>query len=86
MTGRQMEGDNRQLRKKAREARKQGRLPSEMGATTGASKQRLHLRDSEDPGEKIFAIRQGKQKVIRENTPEPRPGSRARRHSRSRTP
>jgi hypothetical protein len=76
MVRKQMEGDNRQLRRKARQARKRGRLPSEVGATTGASKQRLHMRDDEDHEEKIEAIRQGKQKVIRENTPEARPRSR----------
>ena len=37
---RQMEGDNAQRRKAAREARQEGKLPSEVGATLGASKQR----------------------------------------------
>jgi len=75
MPGREMEGDNRHRRVKAREARKAGRRASEEGATLGASKQRKHLTD--EPHEvKLRAIREGKQRVIRENTPEPRPGSR----------
>ena len=76
MGGKQMEGDNRQLRARAREARQEGRRPSEVAATTGSSKQRHHLRDDEEHVEKIETIRAGKQKVISENTPEPRPRSR----------
>lgn len=76
MSGKQMEGDNRALRRKAREARRHGRLPSERKATTGASKQRHHLPRDEDHVEKIDTIREGKQEVIRENTPEVRPRSR----------
>ncbi|HEX7120702.1 MAG TPA: hypothetical protein VF212_18055 [Longimicrobiales bacterium] len=76
MAGKQMEGDNRQRRGKARRARGRGRLPSEEGVTTGASKQRHHLRDDVDHVEKIETIREGKQAVIRENTPEVRPRSR----------
>lgn len=90
MPGRQMEGDNRQRRKKAREARKQGKLPSDVGATLGASKQRHHV--SFDPhvpyGEKheheIATMREGKQKVIREKTPKPRPRSRRPEHPMTR--
>jgi hypothetical protein len=73
MSGKQMEGDNSQRRKKAREARDQGRQASEEGATLGASKQRQNVSDT-DHRDRIETIRQGKQKVIRENTPEPRPG------------
>ena len=36
---RNMEGDNEQRRAAAREAREQGKKPSEVGATLGASKQ-----------------------------------------------
>lgn len=74
MGGKQMEGDNRQRRKKAKEAREQGKAPSESGATTGASQQRQHVGEDEGHREKIETIREGKQDVIRENTPEPRPG------------
>lgn len=76
MGGRQMEGDNRQRRVKGREAHERGRKPSEEGVTTGASKQRNHLRRDEDYQDKIESIRQGKQEAIRENTPKLRPGSR----------
>lgn len=76
MGGKQMEGDNRQRRKRARAARRRGRLPSDEAVTTGASKQRHHLRDDEEHVEKIRTIREGKLKVIRENTPEVRPRSR----------
>ncbi|HWV56175.1 MAG TPA: hypothetical protein VNZ57_01770 [Longimicrobiales bacterium] len=75
MPGREMEGDNRYRRVRARKARKTGKRASEIGATLGASKQRKHL--SEEPhAVKVRTIREGKQKVIRENSPEPRPGSR----------
>jgi hypothetical protein len=39
MGGKQMEGDNRERRKMAKEAREQGQKPSEVAATLGASKQ-----------------------------------------------
>lgn len=74
MSGKQMEGDNRQRREKAKEARERGNAPSEEGATTGGSKQRQHVGEKEGHREKIETIREGKQDVIRENTPEPRPG------------
>jgi hypothetical protein len=74
--GKQMEGDNRQRRNKARAARERGNLPSEEGVTTGGSQQRHSMHKDEDHADKLDAIRRGKQKVIRENTPEPRPGSR----------
>jgi hypothetical protein len=40
MGGKQMEGDNRERREAAREAREHGKRPSEERATLGASKQR----------------------------------------------
>jgi hypothetical protein len=73
MSGKQMEGDNRQRRRKAKEARERGRSASEEGVTSGGSQQRLK-QDPDDHREKIEGIRRGKQKVIRENTPEPKPG------------
>ena len=39
MVRKKMEGDENQKRQAAREARAEGKRPSEMGATTGASKQ-----------------------------------------------
>lgn len=74
MGGKQMEGDNRERRKKAKEARDRGNAPSEEGATTSASQQRRNVDEKADHRERIDTIRQGKKKVIRENTPEPRPG------------
>ncbi|HSH46369.1 MAG TPA: hypothetical protein VK966_11050, partial [Longimicrobiales bacterium] len=72
--GKQMEGDNRQRRKKAREARERGNTPGEENVTTGASKQRERMKHDAGHREKIESIRQGKQEVISQNTPEPRPG------------
>ncbi len=40
MGGKQMEGDNAERRKLAKDARDAGKKPSEVGATLGASKQR----------------------------------------------
>jgi hypothetical protein len=74
MSGKQMEGDNRERRKKAKEARDEGKLPSEEAATAGSSKQREHVSDDVDHREKIETIRKGKQDVIAQNTPEPKPG------------
>jgi hypothetical protein len=74
MSGKQMEGDNRERRKKAREARESDRLPSEEAATTGSSKQREHVQEDIDHRERIETIRKGKQDVIQQNTPEPKPG------------
>lgn len=73
MGGKQMEGDNRERRKKAKEARDEGKTPSEEHVTTGGSKQREHVGEA-GHREKIEKIREGKHDVIRENTPEPRPG------------
>ena len=74
MSGKQMEGSEEQKRKNARESRKKGSTPSAEGVTSGASKQRHHKGRDEDHREKVESIRRGKQDVIRENTPEPRPG------------
>ncbi len=72
----QMEGDNRERRKKAREAREEGKRPSEEQVTHGSSKQRQHLPEDETHTEKVETIRKGKQPMISENTPEVRPRSR----------
>jgi hypothetical protein len=56
----QMEGNNLQRRKKAREARARGKLPSALQLTTGASKQREHVERDEDHDKKVAARRQGK--------------------------
>src|SRR6266516_4395847 len=59
--GKQMEGDNRQRRRRVRLARKLGKRPSELQATTGASKQREHEERDEDHETKLMRRRQGKQ-------------------------
>ncbi|TQS43478.1 DUF2267 domain-containing protein [Cryptosporangium phraense] len=46
----EMEGDNRKRRALAREAREEGRSPSESGATLGSSKQREHIRTGRRDG------------------------------------
>lgn len=74
MGGKKMEGNAEQKRQKARDARERGNDPSEEGVTTGASKQRRQLGTDEEHVEKLDSIRRGKQDVIGENTPEPRPG------------
>lgn len=74
MAGKQMEGNEEQRRKKAREARDEGKSASEAHGTTGGSQQRHHEEQDAGHREKIERIREGKQEVIRENTPEPRPG------------
>lgn len=76
MGGKQMEGDNRERRKQAKEAREAGKKPSEIGATLGASKQRTEAEEGMTHQEKLDLKRQGKHDVIRENTPEAEPGNR----------
>lgn len=72
----QMEGDNRQRRAAAREAREHGVSPSEVGATTGASKQQAKADANATHQERIDQKREGKHDVISQNTPQARPGSR----------
>jgi hypothetical protein len=72
----QMEGDNKERRKLAKEARDRGKLPSEIGGTLGASKQRAEASDGASHQNKIDLKRQGKQGTLTENSPEARPGNR----------
>jgi hypothetical protein len=78
MAGKKREGNEEQRRQKAREAKRAGQLPSEQGATQGASKQRKHLPHDEDHVEKLQSTRQRKQPVVGHDvsTPGPRPRSR----------
>jgi hypothetical protein len=76
MAGKQMEGDNKQRRAAAKKAREEGKRASEIGASTGSSKQRAEADTSMSHQEKLDLQREGKHDVIRENTPEARPGSR----------
>ena len=74
MGGKQMEGDNKERRKKAKQARDRGESPSEANATTGSSKQREQVERKEGHADRVENIRKGKHDVIEQNTPEPRPG------------
>lgn len=78
MVRKQMEGDNEERRNRAREARREGKAPSEVGRTLGASKQRTEAKGNMTHQEKIDLKREGKQDIIRQNTPEARPGNRDR--------
>jgi hypothetical protein len=69
-----MEGDNRQRRARAAEAREHGTTPSEAGVTTGASKQIRHLPNSADHEDKLSGPGRGKQQPERAAS-EPRPHS-----------
>jgi hypothetical protein len=73
---REMEGDNEQRRAKARDAREQGKRPSEVGVTLGASKQLKSAKASASHQEKIDL--QGEGKPGPETSGKPRPGNRAR--------
>jgi hypothetical protein len=74
--GKQMEGDNKERRNKAKQARQEGKSPSEVGATLGASKQRNEADNNMTHQQKLDLKREGKHDVIRENTPEAKPGNR----------
>ena len=74
--GKQMEGGNKQRRRAAKRAKAAGKKPSEIGATQGASKQRTKAKSKLTHQKKVDLQREGKHKVITENTPEARPGSR----------
>jgi hypothetical protein len=62
MSGKEMEGDNKQRRQRAREARGQGVSPSEAQVTTGASKSREHLPHGAQTQERQQASERGKQR------------------------
>jgi hypothetical protein len=72
----QMEGDNRERRKMANDAREQGKKPSEMGATTGASKQRQKAAGGSTHQERLDLKREGKNPSVRQRPPEANPGGR----------
>lgn len=76
---RNMEGNADQKRKAAREAKAEGKRPSEMGATTGASKQRKEAPANATHQEKMDLKHQGKLPGRQEEDNErARPGSRDR--------
>jgi len=78
MAGKKMEGNEAQRRLAAREARREGRDPSEMGATTGGSQQRKEAAREDTHQERLDLKRQGKQDILEDEGrgPEARPGSR----------
>ena len=71
---RNMEGDNEQRRRAAREARNKGKRPSEAGATLGASKQRKEVRANGSHEERLSTKGQGKRGAG--TSGKPRPGNR----------
>jgi hypothetical protein len=71
---RNMEGDNEQRRNAARQARKEGKRPSEVGATLGASKQRKESKRSASHQEHLDTKREGKRGAG--TSGKPRPGNR----------
>ena len=75
---RNMEGNEEQKRKAAREAKEQGKLPSEMSATTGASKQRKEAKPDASHQERLEQTHEGKQ--------QPPPGDQARPGNRDEDP
>lgn len=77
----EMEGDNRQRRAAAREAREAGRQPSEEGVTLGASKQHASAPETMSHQQRIDLMRRAKQTLSRQNTSSARPGSRDPRES-----
>ena len=70
----QMEGDNRQRRKAANQAKDEGLSPSEAGVTTGASKQQRHLKNDSSHQERAENPDRGKL-AGGEHDPGRRPGS-----------
>lgn len=71
---RKMEGDENQRRKAAREARREGKAPSEVGATLGASKQMKQAKNDASHQEKMDT--RGKGKRTPGTSGKPRPGNR----------
>jgi hypothetical protein len=57
---RNLEGDNEQRRDAARDAREQGKRPSEVGATLGASQQRKEAPNDATHQEKMDLKHEGK--------------------------
>jgi hypothetical protein len=70
----QMEGDNKQRRQAAKDARDEGRSPSEAGVTTGASKQQRHVDSGAAHDERTKHLGEGKQSSTRRE-PDLRPES-----------
>ena len=71
---RKMEGDENQRRRAAREAHAEGKLPSEVGATLGASKQLKQAKKGASHQEKLETRKAGKPGPG--TSGKPRPGNR----------
>jgi hypothetical protein len=71
---RNMEGDNRQRRRLAKEAREQGKRPSEVGSTLGGSKQRKEAKRNASHQERLEQRHEGKRGPG--TSGKPRPGNR----------
>jgi len=71
------EGSEEQRRAKARDARAEGKRPSEMGASTGASKQTKRAKSDATHQERMELRNEGKEaKSQKSGTSKPRPGNR----------
>jgi hypothetical protein len=70
----QTEGDNRQRRAAAKQARSEGRAPSAAGVTTGASKQRHHVAAG-DHEDRTRNVRDTKLPSVGQGVPKRKPGS-----------
>ena len=70
-----MEGDENQRRKASREAHAQGKLPSAVGKTLGASKQRNEASATAPHGDKLLQRSEGKRGAG--TSGKPRPGNRS---------
>ncbi|HEV7993702.1 MAG TPA: hypothetical protein VGP25_17885 [Gemmatimonadaceae bacterium] len=71
------EGSEEQRRAKAREARAEGKRPSEMSATTGASKQTKRATPGMSHQERMDQRNEGKEaKSQKSGSSKPRPGNR----------
>jgi len=71
---RKMEGDETQRRQAARDARAEGKRPSEVGATLGASKQRKEAKNNASHTERLQQSAEGKRGPG--TSGKPRPGNR----------
>jgi hypothetical protein len=71
---RNIEGDNEQRRRAARDARSEGKRPSEARATLGASKQRKDAKRGDSHQERLDARTSGKRGAGASG--KPRPGNR----------
>lgn len=78
MGGKQMEGSPEQRRQKAKEARREGKKPSEEGATLGASKQHKDAKGDQSHEERLAQKREGKRDSLHDanNETDARPHSR----------